>query len=68
MDQAPTDIAFSNTSVDENASNGTVVATLSAVDADAGDTFTYALVDGSGTPSPTATSRSSATRLGSKRR
>ena len=50
MDEAPTDITVGGGSVDENATTGTVVATLSTVDADAGDTFTYALVDGSGIP------------------
>ncbi|WP_206486292.1 DUF4856 domain-containing protein [Thalassotalea sp. G2M2-11] len=41
---APTDITISNDSVDENAV-AAVVGTLSATDADAGDTFTYT-VDG----------------------
>ena len=50
LNEAPTDITVGGGAVDENAVTGTVVATLSAVDADAGDTFTYALVDGSGNP------------------
>jgi gliding motility-associated-like protein len=45
---APTDITLSSTSVAENAASGTTVASLSATDADAGDTFTYALVSGTG--------------------
>ncbi|MGO4572868.1 M10 family metallopeptidase C-terminal domain-containing protein, partial [Microvirga sp. 2TAF3] len=42
---APTDILLSNNAVLENASNETVVGTLSAVDADTGDTFHYSLPD-----------------------
>jgi gliding motility-associated-like protein len=45
---APTDVALSNTAVAENAVSGTSVGTLSATDADTGDTFTYALVSGTG--------------------
>ena len=40
---APIDIAFSNSSIDENSAAGTVVATLSSVDPNAGDTHTYAI-------------------------
>ncbi len=40
-DNTPTDIALSSSNIDENASTGTVAATLSATDADVGDTFTY---------------------------
>jgi subtilisin family serine protease len=46
--QSPTDIALSATSVAENALVGTTVGTLSTTDADAGDTFTYSLVAGTG--------------------
>jgi len=46
--QAPTDIALSPASVAENAGANAVVGTLSAVDPDAGDSFTYALVAGTG--------------------
>ena len=46
--QAPTDIALSGTSVLEKQAADTTVGTLSATDADAGDTFTYALVAGDG--------------------
>src|SRR5262245_9181263 len=41
---APSDITVAGGSVQENAGAGTVVATLNAVDADAGDSFTYTLV------------------------
>jgi methionine-rich copper-binding protein CopC len=47
-DQAPTDIALSNSSVAENQPSGTAVGTLSTTDPDAGDTFTYSLVSGTG--------------------
>jgi methionine-rich copper-binding protein CopC len=46
--QAPTDINLSNSSVDENQPSGTTVGTLSTTDPDAGDTFTYSLVSGTG--------------------
>jgi len=42
---APTGILLSGTTVAEFASNGTVVATLSAIDPDSGDTFTYSIED-----------------------
>jgi hypothetical protein len=45
---APTDIALSNSSVDENEPSGTAVGTLSTTDPDAGDSHTYALVAGAG--------------------
>jgi gliding motility-associated-like protein len=45
---APTGIALSSSSVGENAASGTTVGALSATDADTGDTFTYALVSGTG--------------------
>ena len=48
VNEAPTDIALSNSSVEENKPTGTVVGTLSTTDPDAGDTFTYSLVTGSG--------------------
>ena len=46
--QAPTDIALSSTSIPENQSVGTAVGTLSSTDPDAGNTFTYSLVSGTG--------------------
>ncbi len=45
---APTDLALSNTVVQENLPSGTVVGAFSTVDPDAGDTFTYTLVSGPG--------------------
>ena len=45
---APTDIALSSSSVEENKPVGTAVGTLSAIDPDAGDSFTYSLVAGTG--------------------
>jgi hypothetical protein len=45
---APTDIALSNSSAAENQPVGTTVGTLSATDPDAGDTFTFTLVAGAG--------------------
>jgi Cadherin domain len=45
---APTNIALSPSSVAENQPIGTQVGTLTTTDADAGDTFTYTLVSGSG--------------------
>jgi methionine-rich copper-binding protein CopC len=48
VNEAPTDIALSNSSVPENKPAGTVVGTLSTTDPDAGDTFTYSLVAGTG--------------------
>ncbi|MBC7578317.1 MAG: cadherin domain-containing protein, partial [Tardiphaga sp.] len=48
QNQAPSDITVAGGSVQENAAAGTVVATLGAVDPDAGDHFVYALTDPSG--------------------
>ena len=48
MNEAPTALALSNTSVLENAASGTTVGTLAGTDADAGDTHTYTLVSGTG--------------------
>lgn len=45
VNEAPIDIALSATSIEENAAAGTVVGTLSATDPDAGETFTYTLLD-----------------------
>jgi Cadherin domain/Abnormal spindle-like microcephaly-assoc'd, ASPM-SPD-2-Hydin len=44
----PTDIALAGTSVQENQPAGTSVGTFSTTDPDAGNTFTYTLVSGSG--------------------
>ncbi|MET0117413.1 MAG: immunoglobulin-like domain-containing protein, partial [Sedimenticola sp.] len=43
-DEAPTDISFSGTTVEEGAAAGTVVATLQTIDQSTGDTFSYELV------------------------
>lgn len=48
VNQAPTDIALSSTTVPENADAGTVVGTFTTEDPDDGDTFTYTLVAGAG--------------------
>jgi hypothetical protein len=45
---APTNITLSNTTIDENAPGFTIVGNLGTVDANAGDTFTYTLVAGTG--------------------
>ena len=45
IDENPTDITLTGGSVDENAAAGTTVATLSTVDADAGDSHTYAITN-----------------------
>ena len=45
---APTDIALSSTSVVENQPSGATVGSLSTTDPDAGNTFTYTLVSGTG--------------------
>jgi Ca2+-binding RTX toxin-like protein len=45
---APTDIGLSTFSLTENAMTGTEVAVLSALDPDAGDAFTYTLLDDAG--------------------
>ena len=51
---APTDIGLSNQSVAENQPSGTTVGDLSSTDADAGDTFTYSLVSGTGSADNTS--------------
>lgn len=48
VNEAPTDIALSGTTVTENMAVGTTVGTLSATDPDAAATFTYSLVAGTG--------------------
>jgi hypothetical protein len=48
VNEAPTDIALSNASVDENTPAGTPVGTLSSTDPDVGATHTYTLVAGTG--------------------
>ncbi len=48
VNEAPTDILTSGGSVLENSANGTVVAWLSGVDQDAGEAFSYSLLDNAG--------------------
>ncbi|MCO6454279.1 MAG: cadherin domain-containing protein, partial [Pirellulaceae bacterium] len=48
VNEAPTEIGLSGTSIPENSPANTPVGTFSTTDPDAGDTFTYALVAGSG--------------------
>ncbi|WP_312124592.1 InlB B-repeat-containing protein [Lysinibacillus boronitolerans] len=48
VNEAPTDISLSPTSIAENQPPGTKVGTLSTTDADVGETFTYSLVVGTG--------------------
>jgi hypothetical protein len=45
---APTDIGLSSAAVGENAANGTVIGTLTATDANPGDTASYTLQDDAG--------------------
>ena len=45
---APTDILITKTTITENVGNGIAVGILSATDADAGETFTYAMVNDAG--------------------
>ena len=48
VNEAPTNVSLSPSSVAENQPSGTTVGTLSATDPDAGDAFTYTLVSGNG--------------------
>ena len=48
VNEAPTDIALSNASVDENSAADTVVGTLSSTDPDAGSSATYTLLNSAG--------------------
>ena len=48
VNEQPTDIALSNSSVAENLASGTTVGTLSTTDPDTGNTFTYAMASGTG--------------------
>jgi len=47
--ESPTDIELSNTTIDENSPEGTVIGTFSTIDEDNGDTHTYSLAVGDGT-------------------
>ncbi len=50
VNESPTYIYLSSTSISENVPTGTTIGTLSSDDPDAGDTFTYSLVDTSSYP------------------
>lgn len=51
---APTDIVLSSTSIAENAGANATVGSLSSIDANSGDTFTYSLVSGTGSTDNTS--------------
>jgi hypothetical protein len=48
LNEAPTNIALSASSINENEAANSTIGTLSSTDADAGNTFTYTLVTGTG--------------------
>jgi hypothetical protein len=48
VNETPTDITLSATSVAENQASGTTVGSFTTIDPDAGNTFTYTLVSGTG--------------------
>ncbi len=48
VENAPTDISLSSSSVDDGSSSGTTVGTFSTTDTDSGDEHTYSLVSGTG--------------------
>lgn len=48
LNEAPTSLSLSNSSVDENQASGAVVGSFSSIDPDAGATATYSLVTGTG--------------------
>ncbi|OHY32223.1 hypothetical protein BCV63_01425 [Cylindrospermopsis raciborskii CS-508] len=48
LNEAPTDLTLSATTIEENQASGTVVGNFSTTDPDAGNTFTYSLVTGAG--------------------
>jgi hypothetical protein len=48
VNETPTDITLSNTSINENVAPLTVIGNFSTTDVDAGDTFSYSLVNGAG--------------------
>ncbi|WP_235528909.1 cadherin domain-containing protein, partial [Cylindrospermopsis sp. CR12] len=48
VNEAPTDLTLSATTIEENQASGTVVGNFSTTDPDAGNTFTYSLVTGTG--------------------
>jgi ELWxxDGT repeat protein len=48
VNEAPTDLSLSNSSIAENLPGGTVIGTLTTMDPDAANTFAYSLVTGTG--------------------
>ncbi|MFM6050293.1 MAG: cadherin domain-containing protein, partial [Sphaerospermopsis kisseleviana] len=48
VNETPTNLSISNTSIAENQAVGTVVGNFSTIDPDVGNTFTYSLVSGTG--------------------
>ena len=48
VNEAPTDLTLTSNGIKENSAAGTLIGTLSAVDPDAGTSFSYALVAGNG--------------------
>merc|ERR1712018_808824 len=48
VNEAPTDLLLDNTTLDENATPNSVVGQFSTTDPDSGNSFTYALVSGTG--------------------
>ncbi len=48
VNETPTDISLSATTINENVAANSIVGTLTSIDSDAGNTFTYTLVSGSG--------------------
>lgn len=48
LNEAPTEISLSQNSVTENSASGTTIGTLSTTDPDAGESFSYSLVSGTG--------------------
>jgi len=50
VNEAPTNLELSSSSISENVPVGTTIGTLSSTDPDSGDTFTYSLVDGGSYP------------------
>jgi Mg-chelatase subunit ChlD len=55
--QAPTNLALSASTVDENVPVNTVIGTFSSTDPDSGNTFTYSLIAGTGDTDNSAFSR-----------
>jgi VCBS repeat-containing protein len=48
VNEAPTDLTITASSINENVAAGSVIGTLSSIDSDASNTFTYGLVTGTG--------------------